>query len=254
MTSGVFASPKWCSLPRSRASGASVASRFCAAMRPTASMIFGLSSAIWFDRYGRQRDTSSGFGSRLPGGRHLRMLAMNTVSRGRPMASSIALSSWPARPTNGSPCRSSSAPGASPITSHSARVLPTPNTVCVRVLHSSQAVQPATRSRSTPQSAGGRKRCPGRERCRRGTGAASRRDFAARRRTSGDRQRLQAGAFLGTQRSMPSASRYALRNGPIGAPQAHPRADAAACALTTAPDRRWRTKRTWQTTSSADPR
>ena len=122
-------------------------------MRPTASMIFGLSSAIWFDRYGRQFETSAGFGSRLPGGRHLRMLAMNTVSRGRPMASSIALSNWPARPTNGSPCRSSSAPGASPITSHSARVLPTPKTVCVRVLHSSaQAVQPATRSRSTPQS------------------------------------------------------------------------------------------------------
>ena len=50
MTSGVLRLAEVCSLPRSRASGASVASRFCAAMRPTARMIFGLSNAIWFDR------------------------------------------------------------------------------------------------------------------------------------------------------------------------------------------------------------
>jgi len=55
-----------------------LASRFWAAMRPTASMMPGRSSAIWRSRYGRHCTTSSGFGSRLPGGRHLSTLAMNT--------------------------------------------------------------------------------------------------------------------------------------------------------------------------------
>ena len=44
---------------------------------------------------------------------------VHVLARLSPMARSIELSSCPARPTNGSPCRSSSAPGASPITSHS---------------------------------------------------------------------------------------------------------------------------------------
>ena len=43
----------------------------------------------------------------------------------------IFVSSWPARPTNGSPCRSSSAPGASPTNIRSAFGLPTPKTTCV---------------------------------------------------------------------------------------------------------------------------
>src|SRR5438045_892303 len=44
----------------------------------------------------------------------------------------ILVNNWPARPTNGSPCASSSAPGASPINISSASGLPTPKTVCVR--------------------------------------------------------------------------------------------------------------------------
>src|SRR5438105_1710537 len=44
----------------------------------------------------------------------------------------IRVSSWPARPTNGSPRASSSAPGASPMNINSASGLPTPKTVCVR--------------------------------------------------------------------------------------------------------------------------
>ena len=40
----------------------------------------------------------------------------------------IFVSSWPARPTNGSPWTSSSAPGASPTNISAARGLPTPNT------------------------------------------------------------------------------------------------------------------------------
>ena len=45
-----------------------------------------------------------------------------------PIASMIFVSSWPARPTNGSPCRSSSSPGASPTNINRACGLPTPNT------------------------------------------------------------------------------------------------------------------------------
>src|ERR1043165_1149933 len=57
----------------------------------------------------------------------------------------IFVSSCPPRPTNGTPVRSSSAPGASPKKHNRACGLPTPNTVCVRVLASSlQRVQPAT--------------------------------------------------------------------------------------------------------------
>ncbi len=45
----------------------------------------------------------------------------------------ILVSSCPAFPTNGSPCKSSSSPGASPTNISSASGLPTPKTTCVRV-------------------------------------------------------------------------------------------------------------------------
>ena len=74
-------------------------------------------SAICCDRYGVQR-------RRLARAADRDCSAAGTSGcsrcrpreRGKPIARSIAFSSWPARPTNGSPCRSSSAPGASPIT------------------------------------------------------------------------------------------------------------------------------------------
>ena len=44
----------------------------------------------------------------------------------------ILVSSWPARPTNGSPWMSSSAPGASPTNIRSALGFPTPKTTCLR--------------------------------------------------------------------------------------------------------------------------
>ncbi len=72
------------------------------------------------------------------------------------MARSIAFSNWPARPTNGSPCRSSSAPGASPITNRRASRRPTPNTVCVRLLCSTQRVQPLTFAASSDQTSASR--------------------------------------------------------------------------------------------------
>ncbi len=77
------------------------------------------------------------------------------------MARSMELSSWPARPTKGSPWRSSSAPGASPTMSHCACMLPTPNTVCVRVVLSEQRVQAATRARSSGQSTPASRPSPG---------------------------------------------------------------------------------------------
>ena len=75
---------------------------------------------------------------------------MNTSASGSmPAASSIASSSLPAWPTNASPRRSSSAPGASPISSQRACCgVPRPNTVCVRVCDSRQRRQSATSSRS----------------------------------------------------------------------------------------------------------
>ncbi len=58
---------------------------------------------------------------------------MKTFSRVSPISSSSWFSSWPARPTKGSPWRSSSAPGASPTNISSASALPAPKTVLARV-------------------------------------------------------------------------------------------------------------------------
>jgi hypothetical protein len=83
---------------------------------------------------------STGVGLRLPAaspgvsGRHLRILAMYTVSRVSPIVWMILVSNCPALPTNGSPCASSSAPGASPTNINSASILPTPNTTFFREL------------------------------------------------------------------------------------------------------------------------
>ena len=50
------------------------------------------------------------------------------------MVSMILVSNCPALPTNGSPCSSSSAPGASPTNISDASMLPTPNTTDFREL------------------------------------------------------------------------------------------------------------------------
>src|SRR4051812_38244796 len=56
---------------------------------------------------------------------------MNTSSRARPASASNWSSSLPERPTNGRPCLSSLAPGASPTSITSATGLPSPGTMCV---------------------------------------------------------------------------------------------------------------------------
>ena len=61
------------------------------------------------------------------------------------MPSSIILvRSCPARPTNGTPCRSSSAPGASPMNMIRASGEPSEKTVCLRVLHRRHVTQEET--------------------------------------------------------------------------------------------------------------
>src|SRR6476646_7295250 len=56
------------------------------------------------------------------------------------MASIICVRSFPARPTNGRPCASSSAPGPSPTKMRSALEEPSPKTILLRVLCSLQRV------------------------------------------------------------------------------------------------------------------
>src|SRR5581483_2474459 len=62
------------------------------------------------------------------------------------MPSSSLPSSFPAAPTNGTPCLSSWKPGASPTNISSAFGEPDPKTTCVRPCASAHAVQPATTS------------------------------------------------------------------------------------------------------------
>ncbi|KAG1373550.1 hypothetical protein G6F59_018487 [Rhizopus arrhizus] len=114
-----------CTRPRRLPMVAAVPSSVCAAKRPSTRMRSGFSKAICRIRYGLQAAISSGLGLRLPGGRHLITLVMNTsVSRLMPTAASMASSNWPDRPTKGWPCRSSCAPGASPTTSQRVGVAP----------------------------------------------------------------------------------------------------------------------------------
>src|SRR5437764_11303419 len=60
-------------------------------------------------------------------------------------------SSWPAAPTNGTPCLSSWKPGASPTNIRSAVDEPAPKTTCVRPLARAHFVHPATSSLYAPR-------------------------------------------------------------------------------------------------------
>ena len=66
---------------------------------------------------------------------------MKTSSRFSPIPSSRSVRKPPARPTNGRPWRSSSAPGASPTNIRSASALPAPKTTLLRVSESGQRSQ-----------------------------------------------------------------------------------------------------------------
>ncbi len=81
------------------------------------------------------------------------MFAMNTlVLRDRLIAASHLSRYFPARPTNGSPCWSSLAPGASPITMTCGFRTPTPGTAWVRVADNPQAVHERTSAATASRS------------------------------------------------------------------------------------------------------
>ena len=90
------------------------------------------------------------------------MFVMYTSSLVNPTAASIFVRSCPARPTNGSPCRSSSRPGASPMKTIFADREPLPKTVRVRPSQSPHRRQEATsRSRESRSAASGSNRSAG---------------------------------------------------------------------------------------------
>ena len=81
------------------------------------------------------------------------MFAMNTlVLRDRLIAASHLSRYFPARPTNGSPCWSSLAPGASPMTMTCGFRTPTPGTAWVRVADNPQAVHERTSAATASRS------------------------------------------------------------------------------------------------------
>ena len=88
-------------------------------------------------------------GLRFCGGRHLTMLVIYTPRpRSSPMLCSIKSNSFPAGPTKGSPCRSSSCPGPSPTNITSACRSPTPKTARLRFSESGQRAHASTAARS----------------------------------------------------------------------------------------------------------
>src|SRR6266545_2322447 len=116
---------------------------------PSVATTFGWISSICFHRWLSQAWISSGSGSRLPGGRHFNVFATNTSLRVSPIPASSVSSSFPACPTNGTPCLSSWKPGASPTNIRSAWGCPDPKTTCVRPSASRHFVQPAIESAKT---------------------------------------------------------------------------------------------------------
>src|SRR5436309_7669071 len=138
-----------CSTPCTRVIPVGLPERSFVAKFPSVATTVGRISSSWRKRCGSQAAISSGCGSRFPGGRHLRTLAMKTSSRAIPISVRSFSSSLPAAPTNGTPCWSSWNPGASPTNISSASGWPEPKTACVRVEWSGQRVQQATSSASS---------------------------------------------------------------------------------------------------------
>ena len=81
---------------------------------PNATITRGRTAPISSIKYLRHASNSLAAGSRFSGGRQRTLFVTNTSSRRNPACSNISLSTCPARPTNGTPWRSSVKPGASP--------------------------------------------------------------------------------------------------------------------------------------------
>ena len=186
-------------------------------MRPTARMIFGFSSAICVRGYGRQRDTSSGFGI--------------AIAR-RPALEDVGDEHGFARQADGQQHRVEQLAGAARRMARPGGLLRRPalrrspairpgycrrrtRSACASCTDRRPCRQPRVRAAS-PQSRGGQRR-----RARRGHARECAGNSAPARGTAGAATGVlghdgSAGALRGTQRSMPSASRYALRSGLIG--------------------------------------
>ena len=99
-----------------------------------------------------QVSISIGNGSRLPGGLHLTMFVMKTSFLESPVRDNSSSRNLPADPTKGSPLKSSDSPGASPIKSTLASVLPIPGTAFRRVFHRSHLTHMTTSAATTIRS------------------------------------------------------------------------------------------------------
>ena len=139
--------PARCKVPCSRVMPISVFRMNFVEKFPSVTMNSGSMVRVCSRRYGVHSSISSGRGSRFPGGRHFSTFAMNTSSRRNPAMAKSSLRYLPAAPTNGSPCKSSFLPGASPTISTRAEGLPTPNTVCVRPSANGHRRHPSTCAR-----------------------------------------------------------------------------------------------------------
>ena len=188
-------------------SGASVASRFCAAMRPTASMIFGFSNAIWRVRYGRQARHLLRLRVAIAGRAALEHVGDEDVARAaRPMAQQHGIEQLAGalrrRVRPAVLLRAGRLADHQPVARCGRRRRT--RSACASGA-AAQRVQPAApRCAAPPSGAAGAGAPCGRGPCRRGGRSAARGGTAAGAAACSRRAR-------GTQRSMPSASRYCWR-------------------------------------------
>ena len=121
-TSGSSVRPsRWTTRPWTSPMTRSGAKRV-SAWRPSGTSSRGRMTSSWASRHGRWWATSSARGSRLPGGRALTTLVMKTSARAQPGRREQVVEQRARRgPTNGRPCASSLAPGASPTMTTGAR-------------------------------------------------------------------------------------------------------------------------------------
>lgn len=115
----------------------------CAAGLPMIITALGLMASTMPTTRGQHSSCSSSRGSRFSGGRQATVLVMKVARLVTPASRSAQSSSCPAAPTNGTPCASSSAPGASPIKTSLALAEPDPKTMRLRVRESRHSQHPS---------------------------------------------------------------------------------------------------------------
>src|SRR4029453_5185986 len=117
-------------------------SSFLVATLPSTIIKAGLISSICSKRWSEVHVSPSRFlGGRLFSGRHLTVLVIKRSLRSTPLPASTSSKKRPAAPTNGWPLRSSSRPGASPMSITRADGAPSPGTALVRVVCNGHCTQ-----------------------------------------------------------------------------------------------------------------